>query len=66
MSAIGQTDDPDRAELAELPEFELSFLFDDQDHPTEVTIFHPGADERAATRWMSIDSRFAVSLDEVR
>ncbi|MFB6081649.1 MAG: hypothetical protein ABEJ67_02390 [Halanaeroarchaeum sp.] len=66
MSAIGHIDDPDSAELDELPEFELSVLFDDQDAPAEVTIFHPGADERSATRWITIDSRYAVPLDEIR
>ncbi|MFB6070813.1 MAG: hypothetical protein ABEJ76_07295 [Halanaeroarchaeum sp.] len=66
MSAIGHIDDTDSAELDELPEFELSFLFDDQEEPTEVTIFHPGADERSATRWMTMDSDYAVCLDDVR
>lgn len=66
MSAIGQTDDAAGTELDELPQFELSFLFDDQDAPTEVTIFHPGADERAASRWITIDSRHAVPLDEIQ
>lgn len=66
MTVIGTIDDPTRAELDELPEFELCFLFDDQDHPSEVTIFHPGVDERCATRWLTADASVAVPLDEVR
>ena len=66
MSAIGQIDDTNSAELDELPEFELCFLFDDQDDPDQVTIFRPGADERSATRWLTIDSDHAVSLDRIR
>lgn len=66
MSAIGHTDDRNRAELDELPEFELSYLFDDQDDPTEVTIFIPGVEERSATQWLTIDSSHAVSLETVR
>ena len=66
MSAIGQIDDTNGAELDELPEFELCFLFDDQDAPTEVTIFQPGVDERSATRWLTIDSDHAVDLEQIR
>jgi hypothetical protein len=66
MSVIGQIDDTKGAELDELPEFELSFLFDDQDDPEQVTIFRPGADERSATRWLTMDSDHAVSLDRIR
>ncbi|MFW5905225.1 MAG: DUF7511 domain-containing protein [archaeon] len=66
MSAIGQIDDTNSAELDELPEFELCFLFDDQEDPEQVTIFRPGVDERSATRWLTIDSDHAVSLDQIR
>ncbi|UWG47713.1 Uncharacterized protein HSRCO_1431 [Halanaeroarchaeum sp. HSR-CO] len=66
MSAIGQIDDTNRAELDELPEFELCYLFDDQDDPTEVTIFQPGVDERSATRWLTIDTTHAIALEEIR
>ncbi|WP_144426085.1 hypothetical protein [Halanaeroarchaeum sulfurireducens] len=66
MSAIGQIDDLDSAELDELPEFELCYLFDDQEDPTEVTIFRSGVDERNATRWLTIDSDHAVSIEEIQ
>lgn len=66
MSAIGQTDDTNSAGLDELPEFELCYLFDDQDDPSEVTIFRPGVDDRSATRWLTIDSSHAVALEEIR
>ncbi|MFB6094455.1 MAG: hypothetical protein ABEJ77_05905 [Halanaeroarchaeum sp.] len=66
MSALGHTDDDPGAELDELPEFELCFLFDDQESPDEVTVFEPGADERSATRWLTIDSDHAVSLADLR
>lgn len=66
MSAIGQIDDMNGAGLDELPEFELCYLFDDQDEPSEVTIFRPGVDDRSATRWLTIDSSHAVALEEIR
>lgn len=49
-----------------LPEFNLDYLFDDSDDPTEVTVFP--ADERRdlSTNWITIDVESAVPLDRIR
>ena len=66
MSATGHTSDATIGRLEDLPEFELSFHFDDETDPQTVTIFRPGTDETAAAEWITIDSRFAVSIDAIR
>lgn len=48
------------------PDFELNYLVDDSDDPTEVTVFPGGNDGHLSTRWISIDVTHAVSLEEVR
>ena len=53
-----------RGGLDELPTFDLDFGFDDPDEPGEVTIFAPDSGA-ITTTWLSIDVRFAVSLDDV-
>lgn len=50
--------------IDELPTFELDCGFDDPDDPEEVTIFAPDS-EAVTTNWLSIDIRYAVSLDDV-
>jgi hypothetical protein len=50
--------------LASYPNFELSCLYDDDDDPSEVTVF-PGK-ETSTTEWVTADVDSAVSLDEVR
>jgi hypothetical protein len=52
------------ADLGEYPEFELSYLFDDADDPTEVTLFPGDCDEHLPTRWLSVDTAHAVPLDD--
>lgn len=66
MSATGHTSDASVARLQDLPEFELSFHFDDETDPQTVTIFQPGSDENAATRWITMDSKFTVPIDAIR
>lgn len=52
--------------LGDLPEFELSYLYDDTDDPTEVTVF-PGEDEsELPTQWLSMDIGHAVAIENVR
>lgn len=67
MSAI---EDPERADadgtdLNEFPRFDLEYLYDDDESPTEVTVF---VDDPAAlsTNWITADVDHAVPLDEVR
>lgn len=66
MSATGHTSDGTVASLDDLPEFDLSYHFDDEDDPRSVTIFQPGTEEAAATQWITIDYKFSVPIDAVR
>lgn len=66
MSTTGRTSDGGTERLEELPLFELSYLFDEEHDPETVTIFQPGTDIRAATQWMTVESNFAVPLEEIR
>ncbi|MFB6132414.1 MAG: hypothetical protein ABEJ44_03285 [Halanaeroarchaeum sp.] len=66
MSAIRHNDDVDRHELADFPEFELCYRFDDADAPTRVTVFSPGMEIGGATRWFTVDREVAVPLEDVR
>jgi hypothetical protein len=47
------------------PEFELSYLYDDTDDPTEVTVF-PVDDGGLSTQWISMDITHAVALEDTR
>ncbi|WP_313691300.1 hypothetical protein [Halorarum halobium] len=49
--------------LDELPEFDLSYLLDDGDHPSSVTVYSPDALE---TAWLTAGCEDAVSLSDVR
>ena len=53
-------------ELAELPRFELSYLFDNQDEPTEVTIFPESNDFDISTNWITVAVDAAIPLEQVR
>ena len=65
MSAIEPSTRNQLTHLEELPEFELEYLFDDDESPTEVTVFADDP-ETLSTRWITIDRSFAVPLEEVR
>lgn len=68
---MSATDNPERktrpstAGLDELPDFELSYLFDEQDEPGEVTIFPESNEYDISTNWITVDVHCAVRLDEV-
>lgn len=47
----------------ELSPVTLAWAFDDQDAPTELTIFDPGVD--ITTRWITIDADHVRDLDEI-
>ena len=64
MSAIERRDDD--SALEEYPEFELSYLLDDDDDPNEVTVFPKAESEDLATEWVSIDVNAAVALEDAR
>ena len=66
MSSIGHETGGRGTAIENLPEFELSFIFDDDDEPKRVTIFQPGTEEVAACRWISIDSDHAIPIEKIR
>ncbi len=66
MSATDSRDRPAEAGLAAFPEFELAYLYDDDDEPSEVTVFPARFDDDLATNWITIDVGHAVPLDHVR
>lgn len=53
-------------DLAHLPEFDLAYLFDDEDDPAEVTVFPARFGDDLATNWITMDYRHVVPLDRVR
>lgn len=66
MSAIEGATPGQVIELEELPRFELSYLFDDEDEPTEVTVFPESDDFDISTNWITVAIGAAVPLDQVR
>jgi hypothetical protein len=66
MSAIERSNSADDAVLDELPEFDLTFLYDDEEEPTEVTIFEGTSQADLTTRWLTMDYQHTVALDSVR
>jgi hypothetical protein len=65
MSAIEPSNRSQCVNLEELPQFDLEYLFDDDDSPTEVTIFADDP-EVLSTQWITVDRSCAVPLEEVR
>lgn len=65
MSAIEHANTTGSSALDELPEFELTYRFDDEEDPQEVTLFLEG-DEELATRWLTVDRGHAVPLESVQ
>jgi len=66
MSATEHTAPEPAIELEVLPRFELSYLFDSEDHPTEVTVFPESDDFDISTNWITVDVDGAIPLDKVR
>lgn len=52
--------------LASYPDYVLSCLYDDEDDPSEVTVFSGEADERSTTEWITADVESTVAVDELR
>lgn len=55
-----------RHDLHELPQFELDYLVDNVDAPTEVMVVPKEGHDRDKTRWITMDLGSAVPLDDVR
>jgi hypothetical protein len=66
VSATDHRERSSHTPLARLPEFDLSYLYDDEDEPSEVTVFPARFDDDLATNWITIDVGHAVPLDRVR
>ena len=62
------TERPQRATTAleELPDFDLSYLYDDSEEPTEVTVFPGDCGDELATNWITVDAGHAVPLEDIR
>lgn len=56
------TDPPIRSD--ELPTFDLTYLTDSDDDPTEVTLF-PADGENFISKWITIDIDHSIPLEEV-
>jgi hypothetical protein len=65
MSVIEPSEASQPTHLEELPQFDLEYLFDDDDDPTEVTVFADDP-ESLSTQWITVDRSAAVPLEEVR
>jgi len=52
-----------KSRSAEPPEFRLSWAFDDEDAPTEITIFDP--QDETTTHWITIEKGYVRDLDSV-
>lgn len=46
------------------PSFELTYIFDDEENPTKVTVFSK-LDDDIETGWISIDADHAIDLADV-
>ena len=66
MSAIEGAASGRAIDLEELPRFELSYLFDSEDEPTEVTVFPESDDHDISTNWITVAIDAAVPLDQIR
>lgn len=54
------------SELRRLPRFGLSYLYDDDARPNEVTVFPEAAEEDLATAWLTVSIDDAIPLEKVR
>lgn len=52
----------DEARPAEQPRYTLSWAYDDEEHPTEVTIFD--SREEPTTRWVTVDEDHVRDLED--
>lgn len=65
MSAI-EPAQTGRSDLERLPTFGLSYLFDDEERPTQVTLYPESPEADLMTEWLTAGVDDAVSLEDVR
>ena len=66
MSVTDRYDQDASFDLDELPEFELSYLFDDKESPDEITVFPESNAYDISTHWITVDASTAIPLERVR
>ena len=54
------------SDLRRLPEFGLSYLFDDEERPNQVTLYPKATASDPMTEWLTASVADAVSLEDVR
>lgn len=54
-----------QTELTRVPDLDLNHLFDDQENPSELTIYAPRTDD-ITTHWLTSDIESAVPVDTMR
>lgn len=60
------TRDNARRDPYELPRFELEYLVDDLDEPTEIMVVPEPDHSRGHEQWITMDTGHAVPLEDVR
>lgn len=65
MSVTESTTD-EANELQRLPRFGLSYLYDDEARPNEVTVFPESAEADLVTEWLTVSVDDAIPLEKVR
>lgn len=53
-------------DLERLPTFGLSYLFDDEERPSQVTLYPVSPESDLMSEWLTADVADAVSLEDVR
>lgn len=54
-----------RENLTNVPEFDIKYLYDDSENPSEVTVFTPEA-TATATEWITMDRAHTVPFSQIR
>ena len=65
MSAVEEPTESSVA-LEDDPEFELSYLYDRKDQPSEVTVFPASNEFDISTNWITVPVDWAIPIEETR
>lgn len=52
--------------LASYPDYVLNCLYDDDEDPSEITVFPGEEGEMSTTEWITADMETAVALNEIQ
>lgn len=66
MSTTLDADDRLPDSLSEYPTVSLEWRFDDEETPSEVTVFPAAGGGDPMTHWLTVDRDHAVRLDDAR